>query len=381
MPRIILTKTQSNTPVSTFEQNIACKRAHKNSESFKESKNLAKKPKYESISTNFEKMKVSNDDDRIEGYVVPPSKDTNGFAKTFPQRLMDMISYKGSEGIIAWTKEGNAFTINDEDQLSKILLPLFFKKTKFLSFIRKINRWGFKRFLTGENTGAFYHEFFLRDQPERCLYMDSHHSAPDAAMKDNTTETAKVPEPYSPRNPPKNANIICPSIPKLPLNSSLFPSSSVVINGLRLSSGAKDTNAKKELVDKMPLHHQRNNLIDIKNAKKIDSFDARTRRILSNSVLAKSQYQDRIRFRNQLLSKSIAQNAMALGPVRNTITHPRLPSIMTENKKVYTAHDIAAAKLLLSSRQQDKADIHFLTKKLSTNKFPLKKNNVAARLA
>ena len=76
-----------------LEQHSACKRAH--SGYFQESKSLAKKPKLESISTHFEKMKVSNEGDaqrnRIKDYAVPPNKDTNGFAKTFPQRVSHAI--------------------------------------------------------------------------------------------------------------------------------------------------------------------------------------------------------------------------------------------------------------------------------------------------
>ena len=225
-------------------------------------------------------------------------------------------------------------------------------------------------------------QFYSRDQPERCLFMDYHHSASDAAIKGNTTEKTKIPGTYFSRSPSKNAHFICPSLPKFPprqfysneINSSSLPSSPVINNGRVLSSEVKDSNVRKELVNKIPQPYQLNNFIDINNTNKIDSFDARTRLILSNSVLAKSRYQDRIRFRNQFLSKSISENAIDL-------THPCLPTIITENKKAYTAHDIAAAKLLLSHRQQDMTAIHILAKKLSMNNFPRKKNNVAARLA
>jgi len=74
---------------------------------------------------------------------------------------MDMLSYKGSQGIISWTMEGDAFTIIDEILLSKQILARFLKEIKILSFIRKINRWGFKRVL-GKSTGTFHNEVSVR---------------------------------------------------------------------------------------------------------------------------------------------------------------------------------------------------------------------------
>ena len=295
-------------------------------------------------------------------YLVPPNKDSNGFAKTFPQRLMDMISYKGSEGIIGWTKEGTAFNIISECELSKKLLLLFFKKTKFLSFIRKINRWGFKRVLTGENTGAFYHEFFLRDEPQRCLYMDCHHSpsipstkesgkdSPDAVAKINAAQKIDAPMPLPTNFLPKNTNLPFQFLPKY---SPRYP----ILNDII-----------------------RAKIMATKNANKIVNYDAHARRIVSNSVLAKSQYFDKIQLRNQLLTKRMTPNPFALGSL-SAMTKPNLAPMMTGSKKAYTAHDIAAAKLLLSSRKQGGKDgVHFLNNKLPTN-IPRKQNNVAARLA
>ena len=41
------------------------------------------------------------------------------------------------------------------------VLPRFFKQTKYLSFTRQLNLWGFKRITRGIDAGAYYHELFL----------------------------------------------------------------------------------------------------------------------------------------------------------------------------------------------------------------------------
>ena len=53
------------------------------------------------------------------------------------------------------------------------ILPIYFKASKFTSFTRKLNRWGFTRVPRGPETGAYFHKLFRRDKPELCLQMTS----------------------------------------------------------------------------------------------------------------------------------------------------------------------------------------------------------------
>merc|ERR1711862_549585 len=45
--------------------------------------------------------------------------------------------------------------------------PHYFRETKFESFTRKLNRWNFVRISKRPETGAFEHEFFLRDDASK----------------------------------------------------------------------------------------------------------------------------------------------------------------------------------------------------------------------
>lgn len=52
-----------------------------------------------------------------------------------------------------------------------MVLPRFFKGTKFTSFTRKLNRWRFERITKGIETGAYKHESFQRDNAALCNKM------------------------------------------------------------------------------------------------------------------------------------------------------------------------------------------------------------------
>jgi hypothetical protein len=53
------------------------------------------------------------------------------------------------------------------------ILPLYFRGSRFASFTRKLNRWGFSRISRGPETGSYYHKLFSRDNPELCTQMSN----------------------------------------------------------------------------------------------------------------------------------------------------------------------------------------------------------------
>lgn len=94
----------------------------------------------------------------------------------FPQRLFEILQGPFSH-IISWLPHGCSFVIVRPDVFSCEVLPRFFpssdsrSNTKYASFTRKLNRWGFRQATRGPDTGAFYHPSFRRDQPDLCVDM------------------------------------------------------------------------------------------------------------------------------------------------------------------------------------------------------------------
>jgi hypothetical protein len=101
------------------------------------------------------------------------SRSAAGRRLTFPEKLMEVLSNEECKGAIAWLPNGNAFSIHP-GLFMKDVLAKHFDGTKFESFTRKLNRWGFKR-IAGEDspdeTFAYSHHLFKRDFPELCRGM------------------------------------------------------------------------------------------------------------------------------------------------------------------------------------------------------------------
>mmetsp|Transcript_3940 Transcript_3940/g.5685 ORF Transcript_3940/g.5685 Transcript_3940/m.5685 type:complete len:330 (+) Transcript_3940:87-1076(+) len=98
-------------------------------------------------------------------------KDDDDVTKIFPQKLMDMLAEPSNNDAIAWLPHGKSFVIKDREKFSDTVLPKYFRKTKYASFTRKLNRWNFKRVAKGADVGAYYHEFFQRDNEAMCIQM------------------------------------------------------------------------------------------------------------------------------------------------------------------------------------------------------------------
>merc|ERR1711997_599290 len=87
--------------------------------------------------------------------------------KKFPETIMDILS--SHEDTITWLPKGNAFVIIDKEKLINNVLPLYFKHIQYRSFVTRLFRWGFKRFIKGQgDCKIFYHKNFLRDSPSLC---------------------------------------------------------------------------------------------------------------------------------------------------------------------------------------------------------------------
>ena len=84
---------------------------------------------------------------------------------------MEVLDREDMTEIITWLPHGRAFIVKDAQQLKEIVLPRFFKQSKFMSFTRQLNLWGYKRITKHRDAGAYYHELFLRGRPNLTMFM------------------------------------------------------------------------------------------------------------------------------------------------------------------------------------------------------------------
>ena len=109
---------------------------------------------------------------REETEIPAPSEESPSLSEQermrtfFPLQLHNVISDEATNDIIRWLPSGKAFIIADKKRFAKELLPDFFQGGQFHSFTKKLTRWHFNRIPRGALIGAYYHEFFVRDQVE-----------------------------------------------------------------------------------------------------------------------------------------------------------------------------------------------------------------------
>lgn len=98
---------------------------------------------------------------------------------TFPQILHNILTQAATLGvdkIISWDEEGSKFTIYNENEFVLKVLPKHFKQSKYSSFRRQLNAYGFERVSSnsylikkyGSTTISYIHKDFMRDYPNAC---------------------------------------------------------------------------------------------------------------------------------------------------------------------------------------------------------------------
>jgi HSF-type DNA-binding len=72
----------------------------------------------------------------------------------------------GGSEIASFLPDGWAFAIHKPREFANLIMPKYFRMSRFSSFQRQLNLYDFQRTTTGKNKGAYYHPLFQRDNPE-----------------------------------------------------------------------------------------------------------------------------------------------------------------------------------------------------------------------
>jgi len=97
-----------------------------------------------------------------------------GVKEPFPlilHKMLASVQESGLSNIISWSTHGRAFKVYKSEAFVNVVLHRFFKQTKITSFHRQLNLYGFRRILKGADSGAYFHEMFLRGKPFLCRAM------------------------------------------------------------------------------------------------------------------------------------------------------------------------------------------------------------------
>lgn len=97
-----------------------------------------------------------------------------GVIEPFPEklhRLLSEVEAAGRSDVISFVASGRAFAIHKPEKFFKEIVPLYFRQSRLSSFKRQLNLYGFELINTGPARGGYYHELFVKDQPELCRRM------------------------------------------------------------------------------------------------------------------------------------------------------------------------------------------------------------------
>jgi HSF-type DNA-binding len=85
-------------------------------------------------------------------------------------RMLNNVERTGQGDIVSWLPDGRAFKVHNKDKFVSQIMPLYFHSTKYKSFQRSLNQWGFESIRQGPTDikGATFNLHFVRDSPKLC---------------------------------------------------------------------------------------------------------------------------------------------------------------------------------------------------------------------
>lgn len=113
--------------------------------------------------------------------------------KGFPQKLYQLLQASSSEGydhIISWRRNKTSFQVWDQCEFVRTLMGKHFRQTKYKSFQRQLNIYGFQRLPHGEFRGAYFHPYLVSGRPDLC---DRIHRLPQSPKRTKQQQPPNVP--------------------------------------------------------------------------------------------------------------------------------------------------------------------------------------------
>jgi HSF-type DNA-binding len=142
-------------------------------------------------------------------------------AKQFPWRLHEMLDTAealGLDEVVSWLPDGRSFKVHDPKRFEWCLMKRCFNQTKYKSFQRQLNLWGFQR---NSNVDPVYsikgtcsHPMFLRNRRDLCSSISRlgpNRGRVDAEPSiDTDSDTASIAKDLKQRTTPKRKGKVSP---------------------------------------------------------------------------------------------------------------------------------------------------------------------------
>jgi hypothetical protein len=127
----------------------------------------------------------------------------------FPWKLHDMLDYSdainGIQHIVSWQDDGRSFKVHKPAKFVDAIMPQFFKQTKYKSFQRQLNLYGFNRISQGPRKGSYTHKNFVKGNRSLCQFISrACEERRDAKFTAVSNDSVNVPDEAEPDNKTKS---------------------------------------------------------------------------------------------------------------------------------------------------------------------------------
>jgi len=130
-------------------------------------------------------------DDRI---IMQTSNESRRMDEPFPlklHRLLEDVENTKQQEIVSWNPDGESFTIIQPKVFADSIMVKYFRQTKYKSFQRQMNLYGFTREVRGKIRGVYSHPQFRKDARELCPQIKrSNRSRPFERTSSNAAASA-----------------------------------------------------------------------------------------------------------------------------------------------------------------------------------------------
>mmetsp|Transcript_1632 Transcript_1632/g.3430 ORF Transcript_1632/g.3430 Transcript_1632/m.3430 type:complete len:321 (-) Transcript_1632:1580-2542(-) len=117
----------------------------------------------------------------IQHHTTSNSNPVRRMDEPFPlklHRLLEDVQNTPQSEILAWDPDGRSFTIFQPKGFAESIMGQYFRQTKYKSFQRQMNLYGFVREVRGKIRGVYSHPQFIRHDRDLCLQIKRSNKAP-----------------------------------------------------------------------------------------------------------------------------------------------------------------------------------------------------------
>jgi hypothetical protein len=110
---------------------------------------------------------------------VEEDEDEQNRPHSFPWKLHEMLEdaeKNNFRDVVSWELDGTAFKVHKHEEFLQRIMPIYFDQTKYESFRRQLNLYGFSRVSRGPHRGIYLHKSFLKDDRPLCENIARHKS-------------------------------------------------------------------------------------------------------------------------------------------------------------------------------------------------------------